>query len=388
MGIEMAEMKQRFLIPAFVAALLWNCVPDRSGESFPQAVKVHFACPQPSVIVPESATQASFAIESNVPWNVRILEGADWIDEYTAGGVCNGSVDLKFSQNSSSAGERSVLLRVWSPQDESVTLDLKLTQEGRKFLEASLSESSVGYASCQVVMQIRANVAWAIESEGLSFSVQEGDGNADVTIDVPEHKEYNEREFVIKVVPELESLPAVRLVLKQKGPFAPVKLYFNPSDWNPVLTPPENNVGFTGSYTYLPEGYSVEFCCSDDSTDPNYAYRGFSSNTVSGKAAVRFNTNKAIAGWIKLPCPDDRRIKSISLFCPNTSNKYFSVYSDISHNDVLGEGMTDVATVKNSSCTFGSQSNPWLKQPSVGQTLYLYSISNNAYISELVIEFE
>lgn len=110
--------------------------------------------------------------------------------------------------------------------------------------------------------------------------------------------------------------------------------------------------------------------------------------TISGKPSVRFNTNKAIAGWIILPCPNDRSIKTVYIFCPNSSSKKFDILDSVSATAEQGNKRVPTKSLTNAGCTFGSETDPWEIAPAAGESVIIFSSGNNAGLSEIVIEFE
>ena len=170
------------------------------------------------------------------------------------------------------------------------------------------------------------------------------------------------------------------------GSFAAAEQYidfcFDPEYWGGVTA----DTWFTGSrlYSNYPLNYTLEFCGITEGTNAEYSH--FKMLKYKSSYALRFNENRPVASWVRIPwSKQDRAIIGIKMHTHNFEDESnvavdFAVYSRIDNTAtgaVLEDDLLASGSIKGDGILY-------FDAPRCGE-IYLYTDKNNAQITSLTL---
>ncbi len=166
-----------------------------SGEQTSQSD--YLTISQDNYTAEANATQVTTSISSNISWTAE--SNVDWISVNPVNGNQNEDLEINIQENTGSAQRSGTITISSSAGNEEITVVQKAAQPD--FFTVSPLNHNAGPEASTLTSEITANVSWTASSneDWISFSPENGNQNATLTINIQENTTSNQRSGTITV---------------------------------------------------------------------------------------------------------------------------------------------------------------------------------------------
>lgn len=354
---------------------------------------------------PESES-TSVQVTCNYDWVA--YPNAEWLSVNPQSGKANTTVEVTIGVNQVNDGEIRFGQVNFFDKEMLTKTSVTIRQNGSYFI-VDETELSAGFMDKSAVINIRANTSWSLEclTDGFSSSVENGDGDAAVTINFSENDGETAREGFVRISTQAD-LQVKQYIVKISQDYGLILKMLNWS-WTNVQGYSGAQEGAKIKYVGDDEDYAVPTAKGKRQVvdplqygdyKPVYVWGGWpddSSNPGSyffTSAGIRLNYGSSSSNpcaWIRLPAYDGYRPIRIDVTVQDTRSYKIAVPAADVANDPTAAAwskFTAVGTEKKSSAKGTTLSWDIASKSETDVEYYIVAKNTQSVIEHIVMYYE